>query len=148
MVITVEKLIAQAGLGIVEIVWFMLAMQHIVPEEGKLRLESVKDLPWSMIEPALGAWYAEDLNEDHREVVGKIRLAASDLLNEEEIGQELEDKPRPPFDEVTDQLNKATGVEDRAGGRGWAEGLSYEAGVANALRWVLGETKDKPMEDE
>jgi hypothetical protein len=45
---------------------------------------------------------------------------------------------------VDDQLNKAADGADR--GSAWP-GMSYEQGVEAALRWVTGQTEDKPMED-
>jgi hypothetical protein len=37
--------------------------------------------------------------------------------------------------------------EAAAGGPSMWPGMSYEQGVDNALRWVLGESDDAPMDD-
>ena len=47
-------------------------------------------------------------------------------------------------DEVDGQLNLAAeGVDN---GSRWP-GMSYEQGVEAALRWMTGQTEDKPMEE-
>jgi hypothetical protein len=49
-------------------------------------------------------------------------------------------------DEVNEQVNAASEAMDTNGSR-WP-GMSYEQGVDAALRWVMGWSDDKPMEDE
>lgn len=52
---------------------------------------------------------------------------------------------RPTDKELRDQLDK---TEEAVGsGISVLPAMSYEEGVNNALRWVLGETNDEPMED-
>lgn len=45
---------------------------------------------------------------------------------------------------ILDQLDLATKSEIE--GRSMWPGMSYEEGVSAALRWVLGEADDEPME--
>lgn len=52
--------------------------------------------------------------------------------------------PTPSEEEIADQLNIA--IEQGEGGSKWP-GMSYELGVQNALRWVLGDDDVKPMDD-
>ena len=52
----------------------------------------------------------------------------------------------PTTDEMEEQLVKAL-EQNAKGGSRWF-GMTYEQGVENALRWVMGETESKPMEDE
>jgi len=49
-------------------------------------------------------------------------------------------------DEIYDQIDKATETEHNSK----FPGMSYEAGVKNALDWVLGNTitEDLPMDDK
>lgn len=47
--------------------------------------------------------------------------------------------------EIDDQMNLA--LESQDNGTRWP-GMSYEDGVDAALRWVTGQSEDKPMEDE
>lgn len=49
---------------------------------------------------------------------------------------------RPNDKEIENQMWKA--VEEK----GKYSGMSYEEGVEAALRWVLGESEDLPMEDD
>jgi hypothetical protein len=51
--------------------------------------------------------------------------------------------PRPDT-EVNDEMNKA--VDGLDNGSRWP-GMSYEQGVDAALRWITGESDDKPMDD-
>jgi len=51
----------------------------------------------------------------------------------------------PTKKQIEDQLAQA--IDASANGSKWP-GMSYEEGVAAALRWVLGESDEKPMEDE
>jgi len=53
---------------------------------------------------------------------------------------------RQDDDAVWDQINAAQEHVDE-GKVAWP-GMSYEQGVANALRWVLGEDEFAPMEEE
>lgn len=46
--------------------------------------------------------------------------------------------------EIDDQINTAC---ERPGLSLWP-GMTYEQGVDAALRWVTGESDDRPMEDE
>lgn len=48
-------------------------------------------------------------------------------------------------DEIDGVLNAVADVQD-SGSTKWP-GMSYEQGVENALRWVLGEIDDNPMDD-
>lgn len=45
--------------------------------------------------------------------------------------------------EIEDQIALA---DDAIGGSEFP-GMTYEEGVSNALRWALGDTNDKPMDD-
>lgn len=45
-------------------------------------------------------------------------------------------------EEIKDKMNDAMMAELESGGGG------FESGVAHALRWVMGETDDDPVEDE
>jgi len=47
--------------------------------------------------------------------------------------------------QINDVLNAASESEE-AGTTRW-RGMTYEQGVSAALRWVLGESEDNPMED-
>lgn len=49
-------------------------------------------------------------------------------------------------EEIFDQLDLA--VESEIEGRSKWPSMTYEEGVSAALRWVIGETDDKPMEDQ
>lgn len=51
---------------------------------------------------------------------------------------------RPTQEQIDDVLNRAAVVHDE--GTRWP-GMSYEEGVENALRWMLGEGGD-PMNDD
>lgn len=53
---------------------------------------------------------------------------------------------RPPTVTIQDEIAKAE--ESVAEGRTRWPALSYEEGVSAALRWAIGETEDRPMEDE
>jgi hypothetical protein len=48
--------------------------------------------------------------------------------------------------EVQDQIDEAADSMAEGGSR-WP-GMSYEEGVLAALRWLVGESFQKPMEDE
>jgi hypothetical protein len=48
-------------------------------------------------------------------------------------------------DEIDEQMNLA--VDSIDAGRSKWPGMSYEQGVDAALRWVRGESEDKPMEE-
>lgn len=52
---------------------------------------------------------------------------------------------KPSEYEIEDQLAEAINSMDS--GSKWP-GMSYEEGVAAALRWVLGHSENRPMEDE
>jgi hypothetical protein len=49
-------------------------------------------------------------------------------------------------DEINEVLNKADDVLET--GRSRYPGMTYEEGVANAIRWLLGHHEDNPIEDE
>jgi hypothetical protein len=49
-------------------------------------------------------------------------------------------------DEVDAQLNLA--MESANSGRSRWPGMSYEQGVDAAIRWLIGDVEDPPMEDE
>lgn len=49
-------------------------------------------------------------------------------------------------DEVDAQLDKTISAIEEGTTR-WA-GMTYEQGVDNALRWVMGDSDEPPMEDE
>ena len=51
----------------------------------------------------------------------------------------------PEKSEVEDQIDKA---EKTAHTRSRWPGMSYEQGVSQALRWVLGETDEPPMDGD
>ena len=53
---------------------------------------------------------------------------------------------RPPTPTIQDEIAKAE--EAIAEGRSRWPGMSYEEGVSAALRWAIGETADRPMEDK
>ena len=69
----------------------------------------------------------------------------------EELEDEKNDKETMMYevkrseDEINDVLNKCDDRED-SGGSGWL-GMSYEQGVAYAIRWITGQTEDNPMDD-
>jgi len=48
-------------------------------------------------------------------------------------------------EEIDTVLNEA--VEQEAQGKTKWRGMTYEQGVSAAIRWLLGETDDNPMED-
>lgn len=48
-------------------------------------------------------------------------------------------------DEVDEQLNRADDALD-SGSR--YPGMTYEEGVANGIRWLLGQDESPPMEDD
>lgn len=47
-------------------------------------------------------------------------------------------------DEIEEQISKATEIINTDGTK--VPGMSYEQGVDEALRWVLGESSDEPIE--
>ena len=47
--------------------------------------------------------------------------------------------------EILDQLNLA--AESEIEGRSKWPAMTYEEGVSAALRWVIGETDDRPMDN-
>lgn len=49
-------------------------------------------------------------------------------------------------DQVWEQLNAAE-EQMMKGGTKWS-GMTYEQGVANAIRWMVGDDDTPPMEDE
>lgn len=49
-------------------------------------------------------------------------------------------------DEVWEQVNQAE-EQTLQGGTKWS-GMTYEQGVANAIRWMTGDDDTPPMEDE
>lgn len=48
--------------------------------------------------------------------------------------------------EIADQEGEAAAQEAENAPSQWP-GMTYEQGVSAALRWVLGDTDDKPMDD-
>jgi len=135
----VTPILNAASLGIVELVWLTAATDSFMPREGReiLSVETVYLVTWEQMAPALDKWEKQTDDPNHLDVIHKVREAAESLVYH---------SPVPPFDDVNKQLNAAM---DRAekDPRGWAYGLSYEQGVVNALRWMLGETEEKPMEE-
>ena len=49
----------------------------------------------------------------------------------------------PSDEDVNNVLNRCSECEDE--GTSQFNGMSYEQGVAAAIRWMLGETKDNPL---
>ena len=49
--------------------------------------------------------------------------------------------------EVNEQLDRASGVQRTEKGSSRWPGMTYEEGVDAAIRWMNGDTDDKPMED-
>ena len=60
------------------------------------------------------------------------------------LGQLRQGINMPTDEDIEDQLELA--CEQLEDGTRWP-GMSYEDGVDAALRWVLGYTDDKPMDD-
>ncbi len=58
----------------------------------------------------------------------------------------MSDTMPPTAEELEQQFNEAMALE--AEGRNPYPGSTYVGGVKAALAWVLGETNDKPLEDE
>lgn len=54
-------------------------------------------------------------------------------------------RPRPKQEEIDEQLNKAADATDE--GRSNWPGMTYEEGVAAAIRWMIGDDTP-PMDDE
>lgn len=48
--------------------------------------------------------------------------------------------------EIEEQMHKAEDTVMEGGSK--VPGMTYEEGVDNALRWALGDSDDKPIEDE
>ncbi len=49
-------------------------------------------------------------------------------------------------DEINDQINRAANVADAVGTK--FRGMTYEQGVSDALRWILNDDDEKPLNDD
>lgn len=53
--------------------------------------------------------------------------------------------PRPTDEQIQDQIAEAE--ESVMEGNSQWPGMSYEEGVSAALRWAIGESQDRPMDE-